>query len=79
MLAKNKLKKEVYQDIQSEIGGELHEIESIVDSQFSFLAKHMSLGYFDSVRLPYFGRFAVNPYRLRKINISKATKGNTKL
>jgi len=73
-LAKNKLKHEVYREIQAEIGGDLKEIEDIVDSQFAFTAKVIATGMFDSVRLPYFGRFSVNPYRLRKLNISRGNK-----
>ena len=73
-MAKNKLKHEIYKEIQKEIGGDLKEIEAIVDSQFAFSAKTIAIGMFDSVRLPYFGRFCVNPYRLHKLNISIATK-----
>lgn len=77
MLAKNKLKQEVIKEIQAELGGSVQEIESVVESQFNFIKQTMERGLFDSVRLPYFGRFKVNPYRLRKLNIAVATK-NTK-
>jgi nucleoid DNA-binding protein len=74
VLARNKLKYEVYKEIQDEIGSSIAEIEGVVDSQFSFIAKIIARGLFESVRLPYFGRFSVNPYRLRRLNIEKGKK-----
>lgn len=77
MLAKNKLKQEIVKELQAELGGSIQEIESVVESQFDFVKRTMEQGLFNSIRLPYFGRFKVNPYRLRKLNIAIATK-NTK-
>jgi len=45
----------------------LKEIESIVYSQFKFVAKIMSKGKFESIRLPYFGKFHVKSKRLKYI------------
>lgn len=78
MLAKNKLKQEVIKEIQAELGGSMQEIESVVESQFEFIKQTMERGLFDSVRLPYFGRFKVNPYRLRRLNIAIATRNRKK-
>lgn len=78
MLAKNKLKQEVIKEIQAELGGSMQEIESVVESQFEFIKQTMERGLFDSVRLPYFGRFKVNPYRLRRLNIAIATRTRKK-
>ena len=67
-MAKNKLKQEIYKEIQEEMGGELQEIQQICESQFQYLEKIMKRGAFDSIRLSYFGRFHVNPNRLKKLN-----------
>jgi len=69
-LAKNKLKHEIAKEIQKELGGDLNPIEQVIESQFAFIRYTIEKGWFDSVRMPYFGRFKVNPYRLRRLNIS---------
>jgi len=69
-LARNKIKYEVAREIQDELGGTLQDIESVIESQFDFIKYTIEKGLFNSVRMPYFGRFWVNPYRLRKLNIS---------
>ena len=73
-MAKNKLKQKVIKEIQQELGGDVSQIESVVESQFEYVAYTISKGLFNSIRLPYFGRFKVNPYRLQKLNISLAKK-----
>ena len=67
-MAKNKLKQEIYKEIKEEMGGEIEEIESICESQFQFLAYTMAKGEFDGVRMSYFGRFHVNPNRVKNLN-----------
>lgn len=67
-MPKNKIKEEIYKEIQEEMGGELIEIENICESQFEYLEYIMRKGGFDSVRFSYFGRFHVNPNRLKRIN-----------
>lgn len=69
-MAKNRLKHEIAKEIQQEIGGDLGPIQEVIESQFAFVKYTLEKGWFDSVRLPYFGKFFVNPYRLRKLNIS---------
>lgn len=73
-MAKNKVKEELIAKIAEEYGYDKAEVRSIVDSQYSFLRKVVEHGAFDSVRLPYFGRFHVNPYRLHKLNLTKVKK-----
>jgi nucleoid DNA-binding protein len=73
-LGRNKLKNEIIKEIKDELGGTTAEIESVVESQFSFIAYTIGKGLFNSVRMPYFGRFRVNPYRLRKLNIALAKR-----
>ena len=52
----------------------LKKVEDIVNSQFKFVEKIMKEGEFDSVRLPYFGKFSVNPNRVKHINRLKNKK-----
>lgn len=44
------------------------EVEQAVYHQFKFVKKIMKKGEFESVRLRRFGKFHVNPRRLKEIN-----------
>lgn len=44
------------------------EVEKAVTSQFKFVARVMKTGKFESVRVPFWGIFEVNPYRKQKID-----------
>ena len=44
------------------------EVEKIVTHQFKFVANIMTKGKFETVRLPYFGKFSVNKKRVDFIN-----------
>ena len=55
----------------------IQEVEEIVNHQFKFVAKVMKEGNFDTIRLPYFGKFTVNKDRLKHIN-EKTKRKNTK-
>ena len=46
----------------------LQKVEKIVNHQFKYVEKIMKEGKFESIRLPYFGKFSVNPKRLKHIN-----------
>ena len=46
----------------------LSKIEKIVNYQFKYVEKIMKEGKFESIRLPYFGKFSVNPKRVEYIN-----------
>ena len=46
----------------------IKEVERIVTYQFKFVAKIMSKGDFETIRLPYFGKFSVNSKRVKYIN-----------
>lgn len=78
MLANNKLKSELIKEVQKELGGSYSEIESVVESQFQFIKYTIEKGLFNSVRMPYFGRFKVNPYRLQKLNVALAKNRKNK-
>ena len=72
-MAVNKVKEKLYKKLADEYGTTVDEIRSIVDSQFEFLRKTIERGAFDSVRIPFFGRFYVNSYRLHKLNLERVT------
>ena len=52
----------------------LKKVEEIINYQFKFVEKIMRSGNFDSVRLPYFGKFSVKQNRLKYINKLKNAK-----
>ena len=55
----------------------LSKVEEIINYQFKFVGKIMKEGKFEGVRLPYFGKFTVNPNRVKHINkLKDATKNN---
>ena len=51
-------------------------IKEIIASQFKFTAMIMSSGNFDTVRLPYLGKFTVNPNRVKHITKKANAKFN---
>ena len=46
----------------------IQKIEEIVFYQFNFVKDVMKRGKFEAVRLPYLGKFHVNPGRLKHLN-----------
>tara|TARA_R100000315_G_scaffold52244_1_gene25967 strand:+ start:189 stop:416 length:228 start_codon:yes stop_codon:yes gene_type:complete len=61
-------KKIIIQILATKYNLSLKRVENIVNSQFKFVEKIIKQGNFDSVRLPYFGKFSVNPNRIKHIN-----------
>mgnify|MGYP003627717732 CR=1 FL=1 len=53
-----KSKKEIVQTLATKYNLPLEKVESIINSQFKYVTSIMSNGSFDSVRLPYFGKFS---------------------
>lgn len=49
----------------------LSKVERIVGHQFKYLEKVMKEGKLEAVRLPYFGKFSVNPKRVKYLNKNK--------
>tara|TARA_R110002167_G_scaffold77281_1_gene214681 strand:+ start:258 stop:488 length:231 start_codon:yes stop_codon:yes gene_type:complete len=45
----------------------LNKVKKIVEYQFKFVAQTMKKGKFETVRLPYFGKFTVKSKRLEYI------------
>ena len=63
-----KNKKEIIYNLANKYNLPLNKIESIVEYQFKYIAKIMKAGNFKTIRLPYFGKFSVNPNRVKHIN-----------
>ena len=49
----------------------IKKVKSIVEYQFKFVEKIIRKGNFDSIRLPYFGKFKVKKERVEYINKMK--------
>ena len=52
----------------------IKKVERIVTYQFKFVSDIMSKGIFETIRLPYFGKFSVNKNRVKYINELKSEK-----
>lgn len=50
-------------------------IEEAVQYQFKYVTKVMKKGKFESIRLPYLGKFHVNPRRLKHLNNEGSDNG----
>jgi len=61
-------KKVIIQILATKYNLPLNKVEDIVNHQFKFVKETIQKGDFDSVRLPYFGKFSVNPKRVEYIN-----------
>ena len=61
-------KKIIIQKIASKYNLPLQIVEDIVMHQFKFAASIINKGEFETIRLPYFGKFHVNKKRLKYIN-----------
>jgi nucleoid DNA-binding protein len=57
----------------------LQEVKSMVDSQFKFIKEIIEEGEFDTIRLPYFGKFTVDLGRVKHINRLKSEKNIKKI
>tara|TARA_R110002167_G_scaffold82645_5_gene225421 strand:- start:375 stop:590 length:216 start_codon:yes stop_codon:yes gene_type:complete len=69
-----KNKKTIIQILATKYNLSLNKVEEIVKHQFKFVEKVMKKGDFDSIRLPYFGKWSVNPNRVKHVNKLKANK-----
>ena len=68
---KNKEKRQIVDKVQEMQGGSKDDIWAVTEFQWKFVAKTIREGLFNSVRLPYLGRFSVSLFRLLKINNKK--------
>ena len=71
----SKNKKIIIQTLATKYNLSLSKVEKIVKHQFKFVEKIMKKGDFESIRIPYFGKFSVNPNRVKHItNLVKNKK-----
>ena len=70
----SKDKKIIIQILATKYNLSLSKVEEIIKHQFKFVEKIMKKGDFESVRLPYFGKFSVNPKRVKYITDLKLKK-----
>ena len=70
----SKDKKIIIQILATKYNLSLSKVEDIIKHQFKFIEKIMKKGDFESVRLPYFGKFSVNPKRVKHITDLKLKK-----
>ena len=69
-----KNKKEIIYSLANKYNLPLKKIEEIVDYQFKYIVKIMKEGKFETIRLPYFGKFSVNSSRVKYVNKLKDKK-----
>lgn len=73
-MTKVDLELKLCKEISREIGASLEEVVSIVRTQAKYVSHVMEFSGFESVSLPYLGKFLVKPARLRKLNELMADK-----
>jgi len=69
-----KNKKEIIYSLANKYELPLKKVEEIINYQFKYITKIMKEGNFETIRLPYFGKFSVNPNRVKHINKLKDKK-----
>ena len=67
-------KKIIIQILVTKYDLSLQKVEGIINSQFNFVEKIVKKGDFESIRLPYFGKFSVNSSRVKYITELKKKK-----
>lgn len=70
-MKRNKLKREIVKEIKKDQGGKESDIWNVTEFQWEFVRKTITEGLFNSIRLPYLGKFSVSLFRLKKINNKK--------
>jgi nucleoid DNA-binding protein len=73
-----KSKREIIQHLATKYNLPLSKIEQMVDHQFKVVSDVMTQCKFSTVRIPYFGKFSVNPNRVKHIDRLKNEKGKRK-
>ena len=63
-----KNKKDIIYSLANKYDLTVKQVERMVTYQFKFVSNIMSLGKFETIRLPYFGKFSVNKNRVKYIN-----------
>jgi len=71
-MAKNR--EEIVEELAAKHNLTVEEINDIINHQFKFVSMVMTKGGFDTIRLPYLGKFTVNKNRVKHINRLKNEK-----
>ena len=71
-----KNKKEIIHYLANKYNMPLQTINKIVSHQFKYVSEIIKEGNFDTIRLPYFGKFSVNPKRVKYLTELKNKKDN---
>ena len=71
---KKRNKKEIIHYLATKYNMPLQTIDRIVSHQFKYVSQIIKNGNFDSIRLPYFGKFSVNPNRVKYLTELKNKK-----
>jgi nucleoid DNA-binding protein len=61
-------KREIIHHLANKYNLPLSKIEEMVNHQFKVVTAVMGEGSFATIRIPYFGKFSVNPNRVKHIN-----------
>lgn len=72
-------KMHIAKEVSEELNISVEEVLYIVNSVFVYLKFIMKNGYFESLRIPYFGLFRVNPYTVHKKKHRKLYDAQIKL
>ena len=72
-------REEIIEHLANKYGLSFEEVEDIINHQFKFVSDVIEKGDFDTVRLPYFGKFTVNKNRVKHINRLKHEKDSKKI
>jgi nucleoid DNA-binding protein len=71
-----KNRKEIIYYLANKYNLPLQSIDKIITYQFKYVSKIMKKGDFESIRIPYFGKFSVNPNRVKYLTALKNKKDN---
>ena len=69
-------KREIIHYLATKYNIPLQIIDKIVSYQFKYTSKIVKEGNFESIRIPYFGKFSVNPNRVKYLTKLKYKKDN---
>ena len=72
----NRNKKEIIHYLSNKYNLPIKKVEQMINHQFKYVSNVMHLGNFEIIRLPYFGKFSVNPNRVKHLTKLKTKKEN---
>ena len=75
----SKNKKESIYYLANKYNLPIQKVEEIINHQFKYINKIMKEGNFESIRLPYFGKWSVNPNRVKYLTKLREAKKDDKI